>query len=128
MEAWQLHQLLSRELPLTTKLRIRQLVAPYLERTRLLNDPRTLYRQALMLVTYAFRGSEPVVLDSFAKYLLGLARLAVSQPQPFRNEMSEIEALRRQEATQMESRKFQTLSNASKARHDILLNAINNMK
>lgn len=33
-----------------------------------------------------------------------------------------------QEATQMESRKFQTLSNASKARHDIALNAIRNMK
>lgn len=33
-----------------------------------------------------------------------------------------------QEATQMESRKFNTLSNASKARHDIALNAIRNMK
>jgi hypothetical protein len=33
-----------------------------------------------------------------------------------------------QEATQMESRKFQTLSNASKARHDIALNAIRNMR
>lgn len=33
-----------------------------------------------------------------------------------------------QEATQMESRRFQTLSNASKARHDIALNAIRNMK
>lgn len=33
-----------------------------------------------------------------------------------------------QEATQMESRKFHTLSNASKARHDIALNAIRNMK
>jgi hypothetical protein len=33
-----------------------------------------------------------------------------------------------QEATQMESRKFQTLSNASKARHDIAMNAIRNMK
>ena len=33
-----------------------------------------------------------------------------------------------QEATQMESRKFQTLSNASKARHDVALNAIRNMK
>ena len=31
-------------------------------------------------------------------------------------------------ATQMESRKFTTLSNASKARHDIALNAIRNMK
>jgi hypothetical protein len=33
-----------------------------------------------------------------------------------------------QEATQMESRRFQTLSNASKARHDIALNAAMNMK
>ncbi len=33
-----------------------------------------------------------------------------------------------QEATQTESRRFQTLSNASKARHDIALNAIRNMK
>ncbi|MBC8145664.1 MAG: hypothetical protein H7X80_08755 [bacterium] len=33
-----------------------------------------------------------------------------------------------QEATQMESRRFQTLSNASKARHDIALNAIRNVK
>ena len=33
-----------------------------------------------------------------------------------------------QEATQMESRLFQTLSNASKARHDIAMNAIRNMK
>jgi hypothetical protein len=33
-----------------------------------------------------------------------------------------------QEATQMESRKFNTLSNASKSRHDIALNAIRNMK
>ena len=33
-----------------------------------------------------------------------------------------------QEATQMESRRFQTLSNASKARHDIAMNAIRNMK
>lgn len=33
-----------------------------------------------------------------------------------------------QEATQMESRRFQTLSNASKARHDIALNSIRNMK
>jgi len=38
------------------------------------------------------------------------------------------EALALQEATQMESRRFQTLSNASKARHDIALNAIKNMK
>ena len=33
-----------------------------------------------------------------------------------------------QEATQMESRKFQTLSNASKARHEIAMNAIRNIK
>ena len=33
-----------------------------------------------------------------------------------------------QETTQTESRRFQTLSNASKARHDIALNAIRNMK
>jgi flagellar biosynthesis chaperone FliJ len=33
-----------------------------------------------------------------------------------------------QEATQKNLRKFQTLSNASKARHDIALNAIRNMK
>lgn len=33
-----------------------------------------------------------------------------------------------QNAVQNESRKFQTLSNASKARHDIALNAIRNMK
>lgn len=33
-----------------------------------------------------------------------------------------------QEATQMESRKYQTLSDASKARHDIAMNAIRNMK
>lgn len=33
-----------------------------------------------------------------------------------------------QEATQTESRKFQTLSNASKARHDIAMNAIRNIK
>lgn len=33
-----------------------------------------------------------------------------------------------QEATQEESRKFQTLSNASQARHDIAMNAIRNMK
>jgi len=33
-----------------------------------------------------------------------------------------------QEATQMESRKFQTLSNASKARHEIAMNAIRNLK
>lgn len=39
-----------------------------------------------------------------------------------------IQFLALQEATQMESRKFQTLSNASKARHDIALNAIRNMK
>jgi hypothetical protein len=39
-----------------------------------------------------------------------------------------MEFLALQEATQMQSRKFQTLSNASKARHDIALNAIRNMK
>ncbi len=33
-----------------------------------------------------------------------------------------------QNAVQNESRKFQTLSNASKARHDVALNAIRNMK
>ena len=33
-----------------------------------------------------------------------------------------------QEATQMESRKFQSISNASKARHDIAMNAIRNIK
>jgi hypothetical protein len=33
-----------------------------------------------------------------------------------------------QNATQAESRKFQTLSNASKARHDVALNAINSLK
>jgi len=33
-----------------------------------------------------------------------------------------------QEATQKESRRFQTLSNASKARHDIAMNAIRNIK
>lgn len=33
-----------------------------------------------------------------------------------------------QEATQMESRKFQTLSNASKARNDVAMNAIRNLK
>lgn len=33
-----------------------------------------------------------------------------------------------QQAGEQESRKFQTLSNASKARHDIALNAIRNMK
>ena len=33
-----------------------------------------------------------------------------------------------QEATQQESRKFQTLSNASKARHETAMNAIRNMK
>ncbi|HEY6171973.1 MAG TPA: hypothetical protein VIX80_06930 [Candidatus Kapabacteria bacterium] len=32
------------------------------------------------------------------------------------------------EGTMVESRKFQTLSNASKSRHDIALNAIRNMK
>jgi hypothetical protein len=39
-----------------------------------------------------------------------------------------VQFLALQEATQMESRKFQTLSNASKARHDIALNAIRNLK
>jgi hypothetical protein len=39
-----------------------------------------------------------------------------------------MEYLALQEATQMESRKFQTLSNASKARHDIALNAIRSLK
>lgn len=33
-----------------------------------------------------------------------------------------------QQATQTESRRFQTLSNASKARHDIAMNAIRNIK
>jgi hypothetical protein len=33
-----------------------------------------------------------------------------------------------QESVQMESRKFSTLSNASKARHEIAMNAIRNMK
>jgi hypothetical protein len=33
-----------------------------------------------------------------------------------------------QNATQNESRKFQTLSNASRARHDVAMNAIRNMK
>jgi hypothetical protein len=33
-----------------------------------------------------------------------------------------------QEATQRESRKFQTLSNASKVRHDIAMNAIRNLR
>lgn len=36
--------------------------------------------------------------------------------------------LKLQEAVQMESRRFQTLSNASKARHDIALNAIRSIK
>ena len=36
--------------------------------------------------------------------------------------------LKLQDATQMESRRFQTLSNASKARHEIAMNAIRNMK
>lgn len=38
------------------------------------------------------------------------------------------EFLALQNAIQQESRKFQTLSNASKARHDIAMNAIRNMK
>jgi hypothetical protein len=38
----------------------------------------------------------------------------------------EIEALRK--AIELESRRFNTLSNASKARHDIAMNAIRNMK
>ena len=33
-----------------------------------------------------------------------------------------------QEATQMESRRFQTLSNASKARHSIVMNAVGNAR
>ncbi|HET6513103.1 MAG TPA: hypothetical protein VFH43_12995 [Candidatus Kapabacteria bacterium] len=33
-----------------------------------------------------------------------------------------------QEATQMESRKYQTLSNASKSRHEMAMNAIRNIK
>ena len=33
-----------------------------------------------------------------------------------------------QKTTQQESRRFQTLSNASKARHDVAMNAIRNMK
>jgi hypothetical protein len=33
-----------------------------------------------------------------------------------------------QEATQRESRKFQTLSNASRVRHDIAMNAIRNLR
>jgi len=33
-----------------------------------------------------------------------------------------------QQATQSESRRFQTLSNASKARHDVAMNAIRNIK
>lgn len=44
---------------------------------------------------------------------------------------SEAEALRSlalQEAMQMESRRFQTLSNASRSRHDIAMNSIRNMK
>ena len=32
------------------------------------------------------------------------------------------------ETMQMESRRFQTLANAAKARHDIAMNAINNMR
>jgi hypothetical protein len=39
-----------------------------------------------------------------------------------------VQFLALQEATQQESRRFQTLSNASKARHDVALNAIRNMK
>jgi hypothetical protein len=38
------------------------------------------------------------------------------------------EFLKLREATQRESRKFQTLSNASKVRHDIAMNAIRNLR
>jgi hypothetical protein len=38
------------------------------------------------------------------------------------------EFLELQQAVQSESRKYQTLSNASKARHDVAMNAIRNMK
>lgn len=39
-----------------------------------------------------------------------------------------LQVLALQEATQMASRKFQTLSNASRSRHDIAMNSIRNMK
>lgn len=39
-----------------------------------------------------------------------------------------MEFLALQNAVQMESRKYQTLSNASKARHDVAMAAIRNMR
>jgi hypothetical protein len=39
-----------------------------------------------------------------------------------------LQFLELQQATQTESRRFQTLSNASKARHEVAMNAIRNMK
>jgi hypothetical protein len=40
----------------------------------------------------------------------------------------DLQFLTLQQAVQSESRKFQTLSNASKARHDVAMNAIRNLK
>jgi hypothetical protein len=40
----------------------------------------------------------------------------------------DMQFLELQQAVQSESRKFQTLSNASKARHDVAMNAIRNLK
>lgn len=69
-----------------------------------------------------------VTRKKYSDYKLDLTK--VKQGESLETHMAQMnmQFLALQEATQMESRKFQTLSNASKARHDIAMNAIRNMK
>lgn len=69
-----------------------------------------------------------VTRKKYSDYKLDLTK--VKQGESLETHMAQMnmQFLALQEGIQMESRKFQTLSNASKARHDIALNAIRNMK
>jgi len=57
-------------------------------------------------------------LESVSGGVIAMTQMASQEPQ----------FLALQQSIQMESRKFQTLSNASKARHDIAMNVINNTR
>ena len=69
-----------------------------------------------------------VTRKKYSDYKLDLTK--VKQVESLETHMAQMnmQFLALQEATQMESRNFQKLSNDSKARHDIAMNAIRNMK
>ena len=117
MEVWQQFEKISRVINQSAKLKVRQAVPLYLDRSRTLQDSHSLHQAATAVLKGGFSRSSAAEMDVLVFYLLCVATVKEVNPNhnlDLMRERDEMESLRLQMSMDRRSKAMETLLNLLK--------------